>query len=326
MCSQPVATAKDKNIKHSISRPWYFDMICFLAPLLCYKLTDIFPVYFTGILRIVSIHTLLSLHYVFVDKDNYDMKISQRQLEREKKDYLLANILHMWAQVALQILFPGMFFTSNAAIPSCAWNTFLSHIFLVEPIYYIVHRWLHIPKNMKSMHSFHHMSVHTLPSTALVQDFMEHFVYIATFGPAMFVPYFGPLLLSRQFGANHWMVISAYLVIFDLVNAYGHTNIRVRHWVFESKWSPLRYLFYTPEFHLGHHAYYNYNYGLFMPIYDHLFGTYKEYKKSDVPQKPSTKQDFVFIGTYTYVHIYTHYSCIVLYRIIKYTLYMLYTI
>jgi hypothetical protein len=143
---------------------------------------------------------------------------------------------------------------------------------------------------MKAMHGFHHLSISTLPSTSLVQNFIEHFVYIATFGPAFLVPF---LFTWR----NHWMVIGAYLVIFDLCNAYGHTNIRLRHWVWNHPRSPLRYLFYTPEFHLGHHAYFNANFGLFMPLWDHLFGTYRDYKKADPAELiPTRQQDFVFIG------------------------------
>ena len=125
----------------------------------------------------------------------------------------------------------------------------------------------------------------------MVQNFTEHFVYIATFGPAMLLPYF-------LAGSQHWVVIAGYLVAFDAVNAYGHTNIRVRHWMFTSEWSLLRYLFYTPEFHLGHHVYYNCNYALFMPVWDHLFGTYRKYEKEDAAQQllPATVQDLVFIG------------------------------
>ena len=33
-----------------------------------------------------------------------------------------------------------------------------------------------------------------------------------------------------------------------------------------------------------------------MPIWDHLFGTYREYKKSSNTLAPKTQQDFVFIG------------------------------
>lgn len=171
----------------------------------------------------------------------------------------------------------------------CALNTLIYHVTIVEPLYYAVHRWLHVPEQFKKMHGFHHSSVNTVPSTSLVQNFQEHFVYVATFGPAMLLPYFIN-------GANHWTVTAGYLLLFDIVNAYGHTNIVVRHWLFDSKWSPLRYLFYTPEFHLGHHAYYNYNFGLFMPLWDHLFNTYREYRRPDASLEPADKQDFVFIG------------------------------
>lgn len=239
----------------------------------------------------MSTHAFLSLHFIFVDKDNYNEKLSQKQLEREKSDYLVGIILHMWAQLVLQLLFPAMFFQPSNVMAACAMNTFLSHVLVVEPLYYAVHRWLHKPEQMKAMHGHHHTSVNPVPATSLVQNFQEHFIYIATFGPAILLPYF-------IFGANHWVVVGAYLVLFDIVNAYGHTNIRCRHWVFESKLSPLTYLIYTPEFHLGHHALFNCNYGLFMPVWDHLLGTYRKYLKNDPQPRllPARNQDLVFIG------------------------------
>jgi sterol desaturase/sphingolipid hydroxylase (fatty acid hydroxylase superfamily) len=252
-------------------------------------MTDVSVIYLTAGLRYLAAQVHLSLHFYFVDKDNYDNKISQKQIQREKDDYLVAFILHMWAQVALQLMFPGMFFSDNSKIGSCAVATLIAHILVVEPAYYFAHRWLHVPEQMKTMHGFHHMSVSTTPTTSLVQNFQEHFVYIATFGPAMFIPYF-------TIGHQHWVVTCAYLVLFDIINAFGHTNIRLRHWLFTSKWSPLTYLFYTPEFHLGHHYYYNYNFALFMPMWDHMFSTYKEYKKVDPQQLPKKQLDFVFIG------------------------------
>jgi len=279
-------------ITHSIERPAWADVLAFLIPVLFCRLTNVFPVYITGLCRLLSTRVFMSLHYIFVDKDNYMMKIPQRQIQREKGDYVVGTILHMWIQVVLQVIFPNMFFTSNDQIQSCAFNTFAAHVLLVEPLYYAVHVWLHNPKVMKYMHSFHHMSVKTGPSTSLVQDFKEHFIYVATFGPAFFAPF----LIT---GHNHWVVICAYLVLFDIVNAFGHTNIPLSGWLFESKLSPLRYLFYTPEFHLGHHKYYKANYGLFMPIWDFVFNTYREYKIPS-PEKlgmlPQDKQDFVFIG------------------------------
>jgi sterol desaturase/sphingolipid hydroxylase (fatty acid hydroxylase superfamily) len=277
----PTHTAKERNTD--------YDLLYFLAPALCFVITPVVPMYIIGILRIISTHLTLSLHYIFVDKDNYNNKISQKQLQREKDDYLVGCVLHMWIQVALQIVFPGMFFSDSANIGTCAIKTFWCHVLFVEPLYYAVHRWLHVPRQMKYMHGFHHLSINTTPSTSLVQNFEEHFLYIATFGPAFFVPFFTG-------GHQHWAVIGAYLILFDIVNAFGHTNIRIRHWAFTNKYSPLRYMFYTPETHLGHHAYFNANYCLFMPLWDHLFGTYREYKKMDVPLLPAKQQDFVFIG------------------------------
>jgi sterol desaturase/sphingolipid hydroxylase (fatty acid hydroxylase superfamily) len=278
----PTHSAKERNTE--------YDILFFLAPALFCSITPVLPIFVIGILRVISTHLTLSLHYIFVDKDNYNTKISQKQLKREKDDYLVGCVLHMWTQVALQIVFPGMFFSDSAAIGTCAVKTFLCHVFFVEPLYYAVHRWLHVPRQMKHMHGFHHLSINTTPSTSLVQNFEEHFVYIATFGPAFFVPFFTG-------GHQHWAVIGAYLLSFDLVNAFGHMNIRIRHWSFTNRFSPLRYLFYTPEMHLGHHAYFNANYSLFMPLWDHLFGTYREYKKSDVPfLLPAKQQDFVFVG------------------------------
>eukprot|EP00547_Thalassionema_nitzschioides_P009291 CAMPEP_0194228856 /NCGR_PEP_ID=MMETSP0156-20130528/43589_1 /TAXON_ID=33649 /ORGANISM="Thalassionema nitzschioides, Strain L26-B" /LENGTH=580 /DNA_ID=CAMNT_0038961379 /DNA_START=305 /DNA_END=2047 /DNA_ORIENTATION=+ len=231
----------------------------------------------------------MTLHYIFCDKDNYNNKLEQTQLRRERKDYLVGIIIHMWTQIPLQLIFPGMFFTSASVIKACAINTLLSHIFLVEPLYYFAHRWLHVPKQMKAMHAHHHLSINTLPSTSLVQNFFEHFIYIGTFGPAFLFPFF-------LGGYQHWVVIGAYLVLFDLINAFGHMNIRIRSSLFTSKWSPLTYLFYTPEFHLGHHAYFRANYALFMPLWDLMLGSYREYKKPDSNLLPAKQQDFVFIG------------------------------
>ena len=95
----------------SIERSVFVDILCFLAPALFHSFTDTLPIFITGILRIASTHIFLTTHYLFFDKDNYNMKLSARQLERERRDYLVGIILHMWVQVALQLLFPTMFFS-----------------------------------------------------------------------------------------------------------------------------------------------------------------------------------------------------------------------
>ncbi|KAK1747991.1 fatty acid hydroxylase superfamily protein [Skeletonema marinoi] len=269
-----------------------YDLLWFLGPaLICYALnTSIVPIYAIGIARIISTRLTLTLHYLFFDKDNYLNKLPQKQLQREGEDYVVGTILHMYAQIPLQVLFPGMFFSDPSVIAISAKRALIAHVLLVEPLYYAAHRWLHLPENMKSMHGFHHLSISTLPSTSLVQNFHEHFVYIAVFGPAFFAPFL-------LYGEMHWTIIGAYLVLFDLINAYGHMNIKYRHPIFTSKYSPFQYLFYTPEFHLGHHAFFRANYALFMPIWDHMFGSWRKYTKTDTDKLlPANKQDFVFIG------------------------------
>lgn len=287
-------TSSSKGVQveptHSASkRDNSYDWLLFLVPALFAKVTNVVPIYVTGIVRLVVAHLVLSLHWQFVDKDNYLHKLTQKQLEREKEEWLTAFVLHMWIQVGLQIVFPSMFFSDSSEIIPCCVEALFMHVFFVEPLYYAVHRWLHVPSQMKSMHGFHHLSIKTLPTSALVQNFHEHLVYVATFGPSFFIPF---LLRGRQ----HWVAIAAYLVGFDILNTFGHTNLKVRNPLFTSPYSPLYYLFYTPEFHLGHHAYFNANYTLFMPIWDHIFGTAREYKKKDIEMLPASQQDFVFIG------------------------------
>jgi len=266
-----------------------YDWILFVIPALAWNFTPIIPAYITSISRILSTRVTMALHYRLVDKDNYKNKLKKKQLAREKDDYLVGIVLHMWVQILLQVIFPNMFFVDNSLIKSCAICTFWSHVLIVEPLYYFAHKWLHIPEHMKAMHGFHHLSINTLPSTSLVQNFQEHFVYIATFGPAFLVPF----VLG---GHQHWAVIAVYLILFDLANAWGHTNIRIRHCFFTHPLSPMKYLWYTPEFHLGHHAYFRANYGLFMPIWDFVLGTHREYRMVDDNLLPQDQQDFVFIG------------------------------
>lgn len=116
MCKS--ATSKGKTVRNikpferlSIDRSVLVDVLCFCAPILFQRFTNTIPIFITAILRIVSTHAFLTSHYLLVDKDNYNLKLSERQLHRERKDYLVGIILHMWAQLVLQLLFPRMFFT-----------------------------------------------------------------------------------------------------------------------------------------------------------------------------------------------------------------------
>ena len=175
--TQSVVTTTEKGPEmiiptHSVThRNTDYDWVYFFLPALCYKITPVVPLYTIAICRIVAVKMILSLHYMFVDKDNYLNKLPRKQLEREKQEYLTAITLHMFTQIPLQLIFPSMFFSNNDPrnILHCALEVLACHVFLVEPLYYFVHRWLHQPTNMKSMHGFHHLSINTLPTTSSVQ-------------------------------------------------------------------------------------------------------------------------------------------------------------
>ena len=75
---------------HSLhKRETKYDLLLFLVPALFWKVTPILPTYLTGIARMISTHLILTLHYIFVDKDNYDNKLTQKQVIREREDYLI---------------------------------------------------------------------------------------------------------------------------------------------------------------------------------------------------------------------------------------------
>lgn len=209
------------------------------------------------------------------------VSISQAQIKREREHVLEGFKIHAVANFFMIALFPSMFINNNSIL-ECLYYTLVSHIIVVEPLYYLAHRFLHTKSFFNEMHFFHHLSFNTTPTTALVQNFTEHIIYIGTFGPAFLIPYF---VLNKQ----HWISIYIYLSLFDFINAIGHCDFSY----YESYYtSSIKYLFYSPQFHRTHHTDLKVNYALFMPIWDLLFSTYKEKKR----ENPINNIDFVFIG------------------------------
>lgn len=172
------------------------------------------------------------------------------------------------------------------------------HCLLTEPLYYALHRWLHVPWVFKAMHSFHHAFRYTDPLVGMIQDHTEHALYVVVFG-AYFV---GATLANYTF--SPWIVY-LYMVTFDICNAVGHFD--VEWW---PRWfvdSPLRFVFYSPSYHAVHHREYG-HFCLFSPFWDWLFGTYRDAAYRQMFQKlyftasrspPSTSvTTAVFVGHY----------------------------
>jgi len=139
----------------------------------------------------------------------------------------------------------------------------VGHYLIVEPLYYLYHVALHWPKLYKFTHSHHHSSVITQPVSGTSHPFWETVGYLATFS--------FPILVPAWFGCLSYEIIYIYFIFFDIMNCIGHCNFEVVPvWL---QRGPLKYLFYCSSYHSLHHTRYKFNYCLFCPFWDHLFGT-----------------------------------------------------
>jgi sterol desaturase/sphingolipid hydroxylase (fatty acid hydroxylase superfamily) len=173
------------------------------------------------------------------------------------------------------------------------WQLLMFHVGPAEFLYYWLHRALHHHYLFSRYHSHHHASFVPEPITGSVHPFAEHVMYTAVFA----VPLLGPFFMG---GASISMFY-AYLIGFDVLNCIGHCNFE-----FFPRWlmriPGMKYLIYTPTFHSLHHSRVHTNFCLFMPIYDHLFGTVDKsswvlYERSISGESvPDTAPDVVFVG------------------------------
>ncbi|KAL9811804.1 putative fatty acid hydroxylase [Arabidopsis thaliana] len=148
--------------------------------------------------------------------------------------------------------------------PSCA--SFLLHAVPVEFLYYWFHRSLHHHFLYSRYHSHHHSSIVTEPITSVVHPFAEHIAYSVLFAI--------PIVTASLCGILSIVPFVAYVTYIDFMNYMGHYNFeffpkRLFHHSLSSSSSA------TPPrtFHSLHHTQFRTNYSLFIPIYDHIYGT-----------------------------------------------------
>jgi sterol desaturase/sphingolipid hydroxylase (fatty acid hydroxylase superfamily) len=216
----------------------------------------------TFICRFLVGRLMLTFNYIYNDKNNPHNALSSRQINLEGNNQTFFLYLHLVVMLFLEIVFPNMFYNRNSIL-TCVFYTLGTHILVNEPLYYIFHYFLHTPYLYSKMHSVHHSSVKTISTTTALQDKLEHILYVIVFSPATLLPY----IYNRQ---QNGIVIMFYLIVFDIVNSFGHTRINLPDWYNKSF---IKYLFYPPSFHINHHIYQKYNFCLFMPIFDKIFGT-----------------------------------------------------
>lgn len=153
-------------------------------------------------------------------------------------------------------------------------GTLIGWALIIEPAYYWLHRALHIPSLMKHHHKVHHDSVVPRPSADFTFTVSERLSYTILFGSIFLVcNYYGLLTIEYI-----WFMV----LVFDFINHIGHLNVELypKKYI---KSKVARSLIYSTSFHAIHHSKYNYNYSLFMPIWDKIFRT--EYNETELFEK-----------------------------------------
>ncbi|XP_057966904.1 very-long-chain aldehyde decarbonylase CER3-like isoform X2 [Malania oleifera] len=142
----------------------------------------------------------------------------------------------------------------------------LLHVAFSEPVYYWIHRLLHVHEFLFThYHSLHHESKTTQSFTAGHATFMEHLMLGIIVGV--------PVLGTSFMGYGSVSLVYGYVLIFDFLRCMGHSNVEVfPHRLFEI-FPILRFLLYTPTYHSLHHTEMDTNFCLFMPLFDTLWKT-----------------------------------------------------
>ncbi|KAJ0984929.1 hypothetical protein J5N97_003285 [Dioscorea zingiberensis] len=168
----------------------------------------------------------------------------------------------------------------------------LLHVVVSEPLFYLTHRLFHKGYLFENYHSLHHSTVVPQSFTAGFATPLEHLVMCLVMG----VPILGACLM----GYGSLGLIYGYMLFFDFLRCMGHCNVEVfSHGMFEA--IPfLRYLIYTPTYHILHHTEKDSNFCLFMPLFDLLGGTLNkkswDLQKEISQGKNDEAPDFVFLA------------------------------
>ncbi|GLJ17033.1 hypothetical protein SUGI_0294680 [Cryptomeria japonica] len=217
-----------------------------------------------------------------------DAEFDQMDREWDWDNYI---ILQAFMAAAAHYYLP---FLSN--LP--AWNAkgllyvAILHMGPVEALYYWLHRAFHTDFLFKNYHSLHHASITLQPQTTGTATFLEHIVLTLI----MAVPIVGAGLM----GGASMAIIYIYYLLFDSLRFMGHCNVEMMPESLFRSVPMLRYLIYTPSYHSLHHTEMSTNYCLFMPLYDHLWGTLNSkswtLQRSVCAGEDNRVPDFVFLA------------------------------
>ena len=187
---------------------------------------------------------------------------SAKQIAEEKSANIKGNIFEI-------VLLFGSLSLGIVPFNTFSWPRFIGTFFFCymffELWFYVCHRMMHGIR-MRSIHRTHHVSVITTPLSALTLSYGE--IAINEFGKFVV-----PCLLGHYFPLVFEGIMAYHLYNF-YINVLGHSNLEVM-----PKWfvnSFLGKIFVTSTYHSLHHLKGTHNYGLFLTIFDRLFGTYDD--------------------------------------------------
>ncbi|XP_047945902.1 very-long-chain aldehyde decarbonylase CER3 [Salvia hispanica] len=168
------------------------------------------------------------------------------------------------------------------------------HVAVSEPLFYTVHRCFHGEFLFTRYHSLHHSSPVPQPLTAGNATFLEHLLLAVVVAV--------PIIGTFAIGHGSISLIYAYVLVFDCLRCFGHSNVEfIPHQIFDA--APfLKYLLYTPTYHNLHHVEKDSNYCLFMPLFDALGNTlnknsWEEQRKNSLSSGVNGRvPDFVFLA------------------------------
>lgn len=130
--------------------------------------------------------------------------------------------------------------------------------------FYVTHRILHMPVIFQKVHSIHHRSTNPNPWTAFSFHPIEGVIQIGIVSILAFILPIPEISLI------------IFTLFMSLLSVYGHCGYELR----AEKWKGFE-VFNTALHHQQHHQFVRYNFGIYLSIWDKLFGTFSPtYNKS----------------------------------------------
>ena len=188
-----------------------------------------------------------------------DIEVPKAQVNREIKHSLTSIFIFGFSGI------PIVYLIRMGAIqlmPDSLWNIAIGLVILTlwnEVHFFIIHRIMHLPYFMKTVHTIHHQSV--VPTVYAVFSFHWLEAFLLSTVPL-------PLPLWIPFAPS---VFFLFPLVSILINFAGHCNYR-----FGDGQGPSWWLFGTA--HHGHHHRFTANYGFLTNILDRIY-SFIEYQK-----------------------------------------------